>query len=405
MTDESSGLRSEELIVRLVHALHRVGAPAHRLENVADELSRRLGTRGHFFSTPTAIIASFGDGPHPRTHLLRVEPGELDLGKQVLLDAVLGDVLAERCTLAGGLERIADVEARPPPYGRVATTAAFAITSASAAVFFGGSWVDLALSAVVGTLIGLLAWLASHSAAVARLFETLAAFVAMSIALASAALLSGVSATSVALAGLIVLVPGLTFTVAMTELATRHLVAGTARFMAAVVIFLQLGFGVAMAQTAGRLLGLPAVAPPADPVPTWLVPVAVVTASIGFTVLFRARRRDIGWVLAAGALAYATAWFAGRAFGPTLGAFLGSFVVAIASTLRARWQGTPASVTLVPGFILLVPGSLGFRSVQAFLEQDVLSALDTGFQMFMVGVALVGGILLANLAVSPRRAL
>jgi uncharacterized membrane protein YjjB (DUF3815 family) len=63
------------------------------------------------------------------------------------------------------------------------------------------------------------------------------------------------------LAGLIVLMPGLTLTVAMTELSTQHLASGTARLSAAFVTFLGMGFGVAVGNTlTNRLLGVPQIA-------------------------------------------------------------------------------------------------------------------------------------------------
>ena len=50
-------------------------------------------------------------------------------------------------------------------------------------------------------------------------------------------------------AGLIVLVPGLPLTTALTELATRHLAAGPARLSGALVLFLSIGFGTAQDNT------------------------------------------------------------------------------------------------------------------------------------------------------------
>jgi uncharacterized membrane protein YjjB (DUF3815 family) len=52
-----------------------------------------------------------------------------------------------------------------------------------------------------------------------------------------------------------------------------------------------------------------------------------------------------------------------------------------------------------------VPGSLGFRSVTSFLAEDVLTAVGTAFDVTVVAVALVGGLLVAALALPPRKAL
>lgn len=55
--------------------------------------------------------------------------------------------------------------------------------------------------------------------------------------------------------------------------------------------------------------------------------------------------------------------------------------------------------------MVLVPGSIGFRSMESLLARDVLAGVDTAFSMLMVAVALVAGLLFANALVQPRKAL
>ena len=59
----------------------------------------------------------------------------------------------------------------------------------------------------------------------------------------------------------------------------------------------------------------------------------------------------------------------------------------------------------MPGLILLVPGSIGFRGLSFLVEKNTLAGIETTFQMFMIAVALVGGLLLASILVSPKRSL
>jgi uncharacterized membrane protein YjjB (DUF3815 family) len=57
----------------------------------------------------------------------------------------------------------------------------------------------------------------------------------------------------------------------------------------------------------------------------------------------------------------------------------------------------------VPGIILLVPGSLGFRSFNLVLEHDVMLGLDTAIAVITALIALVAGILFGNLLMPTRR--
>ena len=52
--------------------------------------------------------------------------------------------------------------------------------------------------------------------------------------------------------------------------------------------------------------------------------------------------------------------------------------------------------------MLLVPGSIGFRSLSSLLERNVVAGVDTAFSMLLVAVALAAGLLVAN-AIAPAR--
>lgn len=56
------------------------------------------------------------------------------------------------------------------------------------------------------------------------------------------------------------------------------------------------------------------------------------------------------------------------------------------------------------GLILLVPGSVGLRSVNALVAQDTLAGIQTAFTVGMVAISLVTGLLVANVLLPSRRA-
>ena len=64
-----------------------------------------------------------------------------------------------------------------------------------------------------------------------------------------------------------------------------------------------------------------------------------------------------------------------------------------------------AQVVLVPSVFLLVPGSVGFRGMSSLLGRDTITGVETTFAMFVVAMAIVAGLLIANATVSPRRVL
>ncbi len=390
------------LILALARALHVFGAPAPRVEQTLARLARRFGREGQFFATPTSIFAAFGEPGDQRTSLLRVNPGEIELGRRVEVDSLIDDVLNERISVGEAHRKLRAILDERQPYGAGLTTLCFGLSSAAACRFFGGGWNEIAVSLVAGLVVGTLAWPTGRSTSAARVLVILSAFSVAVLAVLAARTVRPLSTYTVIVSGLIVLIPGLSLTTAMNELALGHLASGTARFMGSLLVFLQLIFGVAIGRRAADLL--PATQSPAASaaLPAWTLIPALLVAPLCYTVLLRAQRSDFGWILGSGVVSFLVARAGAGTLGLELGTFVASLVVGAGSNLYARSLRRPSAVTMVPGILLLVPGSLGFQSFSSLLERDVVSGVETGFRMVLVAIALVAGLLVANVLVQPR---
>ncbi len=397
-------------VLQLGRVLHRYGTPAHRLEEALRVCCDRLGIEAEVFTTPTAIIMSFGDPIELRTRMLRVESGELDMGKLARVDALADAVAARQITAAEGVAKLEAIVASPRQFGHAISTLMHGITAGSLAVFFGGGLPDVALAAAIGCSLGLLAQYAQRSTDQARVFELVGAAFAALVAGLVSAWWPAVSPSVVTVAALIILLPGMSLTVAMTELATRNLIAGTARLMSAVIVLLELVVGVALGE---RLASALVTVHQATPValPEYAQWVALVAASLGIAIVVQAQPRAFGWILAACVVGYVgsrvgTTWLGGaQAQLAQLGVMVGAFALGVTSNAYARLLDRPASVVQVPAVLLLVPGSMGFRGMTSLLDRNTLSGVETVFAMFVVALAIVAGLLVANAVVSPRRSL
>ena len=72
------------------------------------------------------------------------------------------------------------------------------------------------------------------------------------------------------------------------------------------------------------------------------------------------------------------------------------FVVSAGSNLFARLKRRTPMVTQVPGLLILVPGSIGLRSMQSLLGQDVEMGIATAFRVAIIGISLAAGLLAGN---------
>ena len=387
-------------MLKLARALHSYGYSAPRLEGILGATADRLGLYGHrFFSMPTQIMAAFGPESRQYTHLLRVEPGEVNLAKLAALEQVSLDVAHGRVSPREGMAHIQRIVAAPSPYSPPLVTLAFGVLSGAVCQFLGGGWHEIIVATVLGLGLGLFALYAERHARISRVFESLAAFLLSATAIGLARFVGPISVFVATLSGLIVLMPGLLLTTAITELATRHLASGTLRLSSAFMTLLGIVFGVALGTKLGvAVFGAP-IGHPAETLPGWVAIVAVPLASASSAVILRADPRDAPWIIAAGVLGVVAGRVGATHLGLELGMFVAALGVALASSAYERWRQRPAPVVLVPGILLLVPGSIGYRSMSSLMERDTLSGIDTAFTMILTAVSLVAGLLIAGVLV------
>lgn len=391
------------LIVKVAKGLHAYGISTHRLERAVNRLIECLGLEGQFFALPTSIFFSFGEPHRSRTILMRVEPGEVNVGKLADLYELTNDIVDGDVSPEEGLTRVDEIRDAPPNYSKVLTCMAFGVVSATSCSFLGGGWREIAVAGTIGIVVGLLGILCSLSERTGRIFIPLGAAVASALAVVAANRFVPTTLYITTLAGLIVLLPGLTLTTAMSELANRQLMAGTARMISALLMFFVIVFGVAFGAQIGRVL--PNVVGEAVTVPLgWWAPwAALLVAPFAFAVLFNARKRDIGWVVLGCVASFIGARLGGAWLGWEFSPFLGAMCGCIAGNLIARWTPRPATVVISPAIMMLVPGSVGYGSVLKLLQHDVVSGVETGVRMAFVAVSIVTGLLMANVLVPSRK--
>ncbi|HSD91116.1 MAG TPA: threonine/serine exporter family protein, partial [Kofleriaceae bacterium] len=162
-------------VLALGRALHRYGTPAHRLEEGLQRVCQRLDLEAEVFTTPTAIIMSFGAPADLKTRLMRVEGGELDMGKLAQVDALADAVIAHELPPDQGVERLDAIIAGRSRFGHGLSTFVHGVTAGALAVFFGGSFHDVALAGAIGLTLGLLAQYIQRSTDQARVFELVGA--------------------------------------------------------------------------------------------------------------------------------------------------------------------------------------------------------------------------------------
>ncbi|MEY4823025.1 MAG: hypothetical protein RLY72_2677 [Planctomycetota bacterium] len=402
----------DRFLAMLARMLHEAGTPAHRLEGLVTSCADRLGLSVSVFSLPTWINISVGEEGRQRSISFRVDPGSPKLAMleetyRVADRVAVGELDAEQGITA--LSRVRGRVTRPRP---LANCAGYALFSAGAAFFLGGSWAEMFASVPVGLIVG-----ASIALAVGhRERELLAEFGAALIGtvIASIVVLGArragieVSAATVCLAGLVTLLPGLSLATAMSELSTRNLASGSARLIGAITTLVVVGMGAGMGDRVAQLIGLPqhtsfVVPVTQTAVVSFKLVVALLAIAGGLAIVFQARPRRAGVVLASCVLGWISVRIAREFGGSELAPVLAAATIGIIGNCYARWRRRPTLAIVLPGLALLLPGSIGFRGMQGLIASDTLAGLNTAISALVVAASIAAGLLIANaIAPSPR---
>ena len=397
-----------DYLLELGGALLSYGCPSYRLEEVVRVVAKLEGYEGQAFVFPTGMFVALRgrgiDGQMLR--MVRVKEWGVDLGRLLDVDGIFNDVAERRTSIQTARTRLLALEHSPPRYPRAVQWLATATVSGAAAVFFRGRPLEVGLSAIAGVGVGLVALVLGRVRHGRFLVDFSGAFFAAFFAWGCSRFRHDVSHEVIILSAVISLVPGMTLTTGLAELAQKNLVSGSARCMEAFVAFLSILFGIALAIGAEKSLGAGSAAIATR---TGLTlpyqAAALVCASLAFSILFSVPRRFVWGAVLSGAIGYTATSLATRHLPGHIAAFAAALAICLFANACARATDRPAQLFQLPGMMLLVPGSFGFLSLEDFLRGDFLHGAAKGFDMLLIGGALVTGVLLANVVLPAKKLL
>lgn len=396
-------------IIRLGKALHKFGTPAYRMEAHLQTVASFLGIYASFIVTPTSLTFILADNEDHQeyNHMVRVTPGDIDLGSLARTDELVDELSSGQRTLSEAIERLDEIVNKPNPYGRFLTFLAFGASSGAFAMLMHTSWNDVFWSTLLGLLCCLFVFWAERSKRVTAMLEPLAALVCALLASLIAQYDPSINANLVVLSAVIAFIPGLALTLGFSELAERNLISGTARIMDAIMVLFKLFFGAILGMALGvKFWGVPEFIEPSV-MPDWTSWAAVTTLSISLVILFKARIKDAPWGIISGYVAFAASIWGASYLGPALGAFVGAFALGIYGNLFSRLMNLPSSIVKTLGMVVLVPGSKVYMGLNIAVSGQMILAntTDINSQAFLIFMSLVAGLIFANVIVTPRKLL
>lgn len=395
-------------LIKLGKALHKFGTPAYRLEAHLHNVSTFLNLDSCFLITPTSLtfVLSETDDEQEYAHVIRVDPGELDLGALARTDELVDELSSGQRTLSEAIERLDEIEKKPNPYGRLLTLLAFAGSSGAFAMLMHTSWNDVFWSALLGMVVSLFVFWSEYSRRIAEMLEPLSALTVALLASAATLLDPSLNTSLVILSSIIAFIPGLALTLGLSELAARNLMSGTARIMDALMSLFKLYFGGFLGLAIGRLMWGEVSFVQATFIPSWTAWLAVTVLSISLVIQFKARIKDAPWGIISGYVAYGASIWSALFLGGPLSAFIGAFALGLYSNMFSKLMNLPSSLVKLLGLVVLVPGSKVYIGLNTAVSgHNMINANDLGSQTFLIFMSLVAGLLFSNAVLPPRKIL
>jgi uncharacterized membrane protein YjjP (DUF1212 family) len=203
---------------------------------------------------------------------------------------------------------------------------------------------------------------------------------------------------------LIIFLPGALRTTGMIELASMHILSGSARLIYGSAVLLLLFIGIAAGLNISGLAESQVYAYEAIFFPWWAPFLGTLLFGLGTFLRLSGANRDLFWMLLVLYIAMLGQVLGENFVNTFFGAFLGATFMAICSELIARSpRRTPALVSQVLAFWFLVPGARGLLSITSILSDDLQSAAIGVGEMVALIISISLGVLLGTLLISPKK--
>lgn len=428
-------LQRQRFILRLCRALMMYGAPTHRLEEYMKMTSRALSIDGQFLYIPGCMIISFGDSSTHTSEmqLVRCIQG-VNLCKLNETHQIYKDVIHGYETVDEALIHIEDLLLKKNLYPPWLCVLFFGFSSLAVGPFaFRARWVDMPISFLLGSLVGLLQIVvAPRSSLYNNVFEVTAAILVSFLGRAFGSIgakedlfcFAAISQSALAL-----ILPGYIILCGSLELQARSIVAGSVRMFYAIIYSLLLGFGITLGAAIYGWIDSSATSSASCPAPLndWWRFLFVPMFTVGLALVNQAHWKQIPIMIVISGSGYVVTYFSNKRLqnASELTSAIGAFVIGILGNMYSRVghglafaamlpaifvqvpSGVAAQGSLIQGIAnannIVAPGSSSSQPTQSPQEASNYygTVASLGITMVQVSIGITVGLFVATLAIYP----
>jgi uncharacterized membrane protein YjjP (DUF1212 family) len=396
-----------QFVAALGAAMAAANYPVTMVRGVMEQTARAYGLDHEFLALPNYVQvgSASGEGIYIANPDFNVRYDQSFPLATLVARAPSGTVSPEEGMAE--LDRIRNLDKRFPVW---VTILGYAVQSVGLALILQPTPWSLYGAAILGLLVGGLSVIGRRIEAIGYMLPTVCAFlVAFIVFTFENRWHVGTDSLRALAAPLATFLPGAAITLAVIELTTHHVVSGASRLVAGFMQIAQLAFGILVAAQIAGIADANLVTTQLNRLGPWAPIIGVLVYGLGIWLNFAPPAKFLPWMALMLYVAYAGQWVGNAVLGSYASGFGGGMALIIFALAISHRPNTPPTMSLVvPGFWLLVPGSLGFMGVTQLLGTHSTGVFTaTLISMMSIAVGVQTGLLLWRAAIqltsSPNR--
>ena len=389
------GEQQIRFLARLGAAMCAANYPVTLVRQMLDRTAAHYGVRNDGIALPNHVQVV---GPSTTGGTVvggaRVD-ADLRFDQIFPLARLVSDAMAGRVSASVGESRLDAISTSARRYPAWVTVIGYGIQSAGLALVLEPTFLNVLAALALGAMVGGFLGAGRRVPALAQLVPAISAFAVASICIVAALRLEldhvGLRALIPPLA---VFLPGAAITLAVIELTSRDVIAGTSRLIAGFVQIIQLAFGILIAT---QLLGMredQLSSEAVNHIGPWAPWLGVAVYAVGVLLFLAPPVSFLPWLVLITYTAFTAQYLGDLVLGSYASGFCGGLALTLVALAVSRLRSAPPAITMIlPGFWLLVPGSMGLIGVTELFGADGDSALPaTLISMISVAFGLQAGL-------------
>jgi uncharacterized membrane protein YjjP (DUF1212 family) len=406
--------RSDQMIAKeaeLLECLRKIGkgliasgTAVGVVENTLTEISLAYDVDCEIMALPNYVMIKLGQSTRGRVDFAVQRLTTLQLDQVSEIVELIDRVKHKNIPLAEASVEMDRILAKTPRFNSVLIILGYLLSCIGLTMLFRPEPRSLLITGTMGILVGLMVLWSQKHPRFNLLLPVFAAIVVSTVIFYLTRLGYIFGSANLLITPLITFLPGAVLTTGMIELASMHILSGSARLIYGATILLFLFIGISAGLYFSGLASYLVYPYEAVVFPWWAPLLGTLLFGVGTFIRLSGANRDLLWMLLVLYIAMLGQFFGEQYLNSYFGAFLGATLMALSSEFIARSpRRTPALVSQTLAFWFLVPGARGLLSVTSILSEDLQSAAIGLGEMVILIISIALGVLLGTLIVSPHK--